>query len=122
MDQEQLLSRLVATLDRLGIPYAIGGSHATTVYGRPRQTLDIDVVVDLDPQRLRDLIAAFPFPDFYTSEGGARAAVARGGTFNIIHPESGQKIDFFVPRDAFERSEIPRAVRARTPSGVEART
>ena len=120
MDQEQLLSLLVETLDRLGIPYAIGGSHATMVYGRPRQTLDIDVVVELTPARLKKLVAAFPFPDFYTSEDGARAAVAGGGTFNIIHPDSGQKIDFFVPRDEFERGEIARAVRVRTASGVEA--
>lgn len=120
MDQEQLLSRLVATLERLGIPYAIGGSHATMAFGHARHTLDIDVVVELSPSTLRDLCAAFPFPEFYTSDEGARTAVARGGTFNIIHPESGQKVDFFVPRDDFERGEIARAVRAPTTGGGEA--
>lgn len=120
MDQERLLSRLIATLERLQIPYAIGGSHATMAFGRPRNTLDIDVVVELTPTTLRTLIAEFPFPDFYTSEEGARSAVSRGGTFNVIHPDSGQKIDFFVPRDEFERGEIARAVRATAQSGEEA--
>jgi hypothetical protein len=120
MDQEQLLSRLVETLERLRIPYAIGGSHATMAFGQPRHTLDIDVVVELTTLTLRQLISEFPFPDYYTSEEGARTAVAHGGTFNIIHPESGQKIDFFVPSDEFERAEIPRAVRAPTTGGREA--
>jgi hypothetical protein len=74
----------------------------------------------LTADTLRELCVAFPFPEFYTSEDGARTAVARGGTFNIIHPESGQKIDFFVPRDDFEKGEIARAVRAPTTGGGEA--
>jgi hypothetical protein len=120
MNQQQLLSYLVETLETLKIPYAIGGSHATMVFGRPRHTLDIDVLVDLSSSGLRSLRAAFPDSDFHTAEEGAKAAVARGGTFNIIHPTTGLKIDFFVPADEFERTEIGRAVRRPKAGGGEA--
>jgi hypothetical protein len=120
MNQQQLLSYLVETLETLRIPYAIGGSHATMVFGRPRQTLDIDVLVDLSASDLPSLRAAFPDSDFYTADEGAKSAVARGGTFNIIHPTTGLKIDFFVPADEFERAEIARAVRKPKSGGGEA--
>lgn len=109
MDQELLLSHLVATLERLKIPYAIGGSHAVMAYGEPRHTRDIDVVAEIDAASLPQLSLAFPPEDYYTSD--TKAAVARGGMFNIIHPVSGQKIDFFVPSDDFEKGEIARARR-----------
>ena len=47
MEPSELLRRFVAVLDRLGIRYLVAGSMATTIYGEPRFTNDIDVVVDL---------------------------------------------------------------------------
>jgi hypothetical protein len=38
---------IVATLfDRLGIPYVIGGSMASALYGVGRSTLDVDFIAD----------------------------------------------------------------------------
>jgi len=109
MDQELLLSHLVATLERVKIPYAISGSHAVMAYGEPRHAHDIDVVVELTAASAAQLSIAFPPEDYCTRD--TKAAVAQGGMFNIIHPDSGQKIDFFVPSDDFERGEIARAWR-----------
>jgi hypothetical protein len=39
---------VVDALDRHGVPYAITGSQASSVYGEQRFTNDIDVVVDLE--------------------------------------------------------------------------
>jgi hypothetical protein len=42
------VARLVAGyFDRIGIPYVIGGSFASSVHGEPRSTNDIDMVADL---------------------------------------------------------------------------
>ena len=35
------------TLERLGIPYAVGGSLASSVHGVMRSTLDVDIVADM---------------------------------------------------------------------------
>ena len=48
---------------------------------------------------MRELIAAFPEPDFYLSETSIRDAIRNSFQFNVIHPESGNKIDFILPRD-----------------------
>jgi hypothetical protein len=55
------------------------------------------------------LCEAFPPPEYYVSEKAAREAVAATGQFNVIHPASGNKIDFIIARrDAWGQSQIRR--------------
>lgn len=121
MDQAELLRHLLDTLGRQDLEYAITCSHASMAFGESRLTNDIDVLVALNPEYLHVFLAAFPAPKFYVSEDGARHAVKAGGMFNIIHPESGQKIDVIVPSDGFDRWQPSRTVRAPVFPGREAR-
>ncbi len=41
---------VIDALERLGVPYLIGGSLASAVHGVARATLDADVVTDLQPE------------------------------------------------------------------------
>jgi hypothetical protein len=111
MEQAELLRKIATTFDQLGIAYAVVGSIASTLYGEPRLTNDIDVVIDLRPEGAESFCRSFPAPDYYLSESAVRAAIAVGGQFNIIHPMSGLKIDCFVAGDeAFGKAELRRAV------------
>jgi hypothetical protein len=111
MTATDLLRLLVTRLEARQIPYALGGSVASMVYGEPRATLDIDVVVTLDRSASERLLEAFPAPDFYLSPERVAAVVAEGGNFNAIHPESGLKVDFFVASDRVEQSQLARRLR-----------
>ncbi len=85
------------------------GSLASGVYGQPRLTHDIDVVVELGVGQVARLCQAFPAPEYYVSEKAAQEAVATTGQFNVIHPASGNKIDFIIARrDPWGRSQIIR--------------
>ena len=96
MEQSDLLKVAIRNLRLLNVPYAIVGSFASSVWGESRLTQDIDIVVDLKPQQVVSLCDAFPDPEFYVSRTAAEEAVARTGQFNVIHPSSGNKIDFMV--------------------------
>lgn len=98
MNQSDLLKRLVAILDGLGIPYMIGGSQASIYYGEPRHTIDIDVVADVRQEHIDGLLESFPFPEFYLDREAIREAITRRGQFNIVHPTSGLKIDVILPK------------------------
>lgn len=112
MTQAELLRYVVETLEELGIPYMIGGSQAAVYYGEPRFTRDVDVVTGLGPANLPALLARFSAPEFYVSEEAAREAVETRGQFNIIHPDSGLKIDIFVNRDTpYDRLRLERRQR-----------
>src|SRR4051794_41897962 len=75
------------------------GSFASSAYGEPRFTQDIDIVLDLPAAQIPALCAAFPVPDFYVSESAVREAVQRRFQFNVLHTTSRDKIDFLLPRD-----------------------
>lgn len=96
MTQLELLRHVLGALERLKIPYAIVGSFASGVWGEPRMTLDIDIVVQLLGEQAALLIHAFPSDEFYVSRSAVDDAVRTHGQFNVIPPTSGNKVDFMV--------------------------
>ena len=99
---------VVEALEQLGIPYAIGGSLASSVHGLPRYTNDVDIVADLRPAHVEPLVAALG-DDFMIAEAAVREAIARRGSFNVIHFETVEKVDIFVPTDEpWSREQIVR--------------
>lgn len=114
MEQSELLRHLVGKLEELGFRYLVTGSVVTIFFGEPRFTNDIDVVLDLPADCITEFCSAFSTAEFYLSEDAVRQAVKQHGQFNLIHPESGLKVDFMIPEDsAFNRSRFARATRVR---------
>lgn len=121
MDPYDLLGRLVQAFETIQIPYLVTGSVASMLYGEPRLTNDIDVVADIRPEHIHDLIAAFPESEYYIDEEMIREAIARRGQFNIIHPASGLKVDVILRRDTpFDASRFARIRRLRPAEQYEA--
>lgn len=76
----------------------VTGSTAAIVYGEPRLTNDVDMVVVLDAASIAGLARVFPADEFYLppfDEIAREAAKPKGGHFNIIHHESGFKSDVY---------------------------
>jgi hypothetical protein len=90
---------VIAALDALDIPYAIGGSFASSVHGYPRQTHDADLSVEPFPDRVDEFVARFPQAEYYTDAGMVRDAHARRASFNILHLLTMFKVDVFVRKD-----------------------
>jgi len=63
----QVAFRVLDILQRLRIPYHMGGSYATAIHGVPRQTHDVDLVVDLGPDHVQELARALA-GEFYVDE------------------------------------------------------
>lgn len=86
-------------LERLGIPYCVTGSVAASVYGEPRLTADIDIVLLMKDADIQTLRSAFPQTDYYVPpEEILSEAIARKshGMFNVIHHKSQFKADIYI--------------------------
>ncbi len=109
----------VLRLEALGVPYMVTGSVASMVYGEPRLTLDVDLVVELDVGRVDELLDAFPESEFYRPPLEiVRLECARDsrGHFNLIHHGTGMKADIYpAARDDLHRWGL--AHRHRIPFG-----
>jgi len=110
MEHLDLLRTVVEIFNRLGIRYLITGSVASMAYGEPRLTNDIDIVAAIDGSHVDALTAFFPPSEFYLSGEAMREAIRTKGQFNIIHPDSGLKVDVMVKQNTpFDESRFSRA-------------
>jgi hypothetical protein len=93
------LAPFVEPLERLGLPYCITGSVASSVYGEPRLTADIDVVLLLRLEDIAALRATFPDENYYVPpDDTLRLELTRSsrGMFNLIHHASSFKADVYL--------------------------
>jgi len=87
--------RVLDALRRLGIPYMVGGSLASSIHGIPRSTNDIDLVADLSLHHVAALVAEMR-PEFYIDPPEAiHQALQAGRMFNLIHLASSYKYDIY---------------------------
>lgn len=90
------LEALADALDAMSVPWAVGGSLASSAYGEPRATNDIDIIATLSEPQARELVARLG-GDFYADADAAADAARRRSSFNAIDKRSFIKLDVFVP-------------------------
>lgn len=100
-DQEKLLYAITDILSNLKIDYFITGGMAVSVWGRPRATFDIDIIVNLIEPKAVLLARAFKkiSKAGYADEEMSKDAIKNRGEFNFIDSSSGIKVDFWVKKD-----------------------
>uniref|UniRef100_A0A7C6A8K0 Nucleotidyltransferase family protein n=1 Tax=candidate division WOR-3 bacterium TaxID=2052148 RepID=A0A7C6A8K0_UNCW3 len=111
MTFEQLAVTVAENLQKSKIPYMITGALAVNYHGNPRMTHDIDLVAqitNLDIPKIKELFNN----EFFVSEESINAALREFSMFNIIHKDTGLKIDFWIlkgdeySQEAFARRKL----------------
>ncbi len=117
-DELEVLADVVRRLESAGLPYMVTGSLASSYYGQPRMTRDIDIVLEIRARDIESLINLFA-TDFYIDRLAVADAIARQTSFNIIHNTLIVKVDFIVRKHhAYRLEEFKRRRRA-TIDGIE---
>ena len=99
---------VIDAFESMEIPYHVGGSWASSIHGVPRQTLDIDLVADLSTTHLPQLVDRLE-GQFYIEPDAVRDAIETHSSFNLIHLQSGFKVDVFtIGPSEFDRVEFER--------------
>jgi len=105
-----VVARVAAALEALGVRYVVGGSLASSLYGVPRSTQDVDLVAELLDEHVVPFVASLA-GEFYVDADMIRDAIARRASFNVVHLATMFKADVFIPRlDAWSRGELTRGV------------
>jgi hypothetical protein len=108
-DPIAVLSPVVDALERLEVRYHVGGSLASSAYGLPRATADVDLIAELRQEHVTTFIEQLQ-QAYYVDPDAVRDAIERRRSFNLIHLDTMLKVDVFVPADQpFEREELDRA-------------
>lgn len=99
MLEPDLFKIFITPLNSAEINYMATGSAASIVYGEPRMTHDIDLVVELKKSDAPKLRALFPEEEFYCPPLEIIEVETRRplrGHFNLIHYKSGFKADIYL--------------------------
>lgn len=107
----EFIVHIAEILERLGIPYHVGGSVASSAHGMYRASADVDIVIDPGAGQLEHLARALE-SEFYISRSAMTEALSQRGTFNAIHVPTSFKIDFFIKgQGPFDSEELRRSIR-----------
>lgn len=102
MTDPSLISLFVRPLNQLRIPYLVTGGVASVIYGEPRFTRDIDLVVHLHARDAGRFNAAWSATEFYVPpveviEEESQRPVH--GHFNVSHHRTAMRADVYLPGD-----------------------
>lgn len=124
MEEKRVFLKMIKVLEELKIPYMITGAVASILYGEPRLTDDIDVVVALKRTDVPLLRKSFPEGEFYVPpDEEIFEEMDRKGQFNIIHVPTAIKMDCIILKDnEFELEQFRRRRKIPFIDGAEAST
>ena len=99
MPETDFFQIFLSQLEVLGFQYMVTGAVASIIYGEPRLTHDIDLILEMKVSDAQRIVNAFPTDQFYCPpieilEQEARRSLR--GHFNLIHHASGFKADIYL--------------------------
>jgi hypothetical protein len=108
----KLLKRITQSLESKEIDYMLSGSIALNNYSIPRMTMDIDIIIALKEENLKEFLSIFD-KNYYINENTVREETKRLGMFNVIDHETGLKIDFILRKDTeYRKHEFERRTKS----------
>ena len=111
MTERELLVDCLRRLNGADLAYLLTGSMASNFWGIPRTTHDLDFVIQLPPEAVPRLLAAF-HGGFFLDEQAVRAAFKPPFQFNAIDERSALKVDFWLTKpQAFDQELFSRRKR-----------
>ncbi len=112
MPAPDFVALFTVPLERLRLPYMITGATAAILYGQPRVTNDLDIVLELREADIEPLREAFSGGEFYvppTEVIAVEVSRAQRGHLNLIHLATGYKADLYpVGQDPLHHWALPR--------------
>jgi len=103
--------KVVKVFEKLGIDYHIGGSLASSAFGVPRSTLDVDIVANIKPEQTSDISENLG-EEFYVDSEMILNAIQKQSSFNPIHLETLFKVDVFpLKNHPFEQQAFRRRLK-----------
>jgi len=102
MQEINLFQLFTNPLNTMGVKYMVTGAVANIVYGEPRLTHDIDLVLEIEAEDVEKIAKNFPLDQFYCPPIEVIVIESKRrmrGHFNIIHHKTGFKADIYIAGD-----------------------
>lgn len=111
MNFEEVTLKVIQELNQLDIHNMLTGALAVVYYDEPRTTHDIDLIIEIKKGTINKLLQHFR-RDFFIDEASIEAAIEEESVFNVVHKDTGVKVDFWMLTDSgYDKEHFMRRVR-----------
>ena len=111
MSQFKLLKEVITFLNQADTSYMLTGSIVSSFQGEPRSTHDIDMMIQLDKEKIDSLLLAFPSPTYYIDKDMVLDGIKSKKMFKLLNTNTGDKIDFYpLPENEYEIVRFERKI------------
>jgi predicted nucleotidyltransferase len=107
---QKLIQSIAGLLDKYNVSYMVIGGQAVLVYGEPRLTKDIDIVLGADLTQLNILKEICDELNLKLIEPFNEEKIKQTMVYPVIDNGSGLRVDFIFSFTEFEKNAISRAV------------
>lgn len=100
---ERTITKFVAIATAVELPFHLTGGSISSVYGEPRLTQDIDIVVSpqIAKARTDELVAQLARSDFLFTEAVVRESIQAEALFQLLDNTESLKLDIY-PRELIQ--------------------
>jgi hypothetical protein len=106
---EDLIARIARELKKADLAYMIIGGQAVLLYGTPRMTKDIDIMLGVEVESLESLLPALVAMDLEIIPEDFRSFVGQTSVLPTREEGSGIRVDFIFSFTPYERQAISRS-------------
>lgn len=111
LEHREALRAAVETLERLGAGYFLFGANAQNIWGEPRFTKDVDLILFLAEDRFDSLLSALGGAGFPVESDRHVARLRSGRMLKLSH--GAVSVDFVLGETEFDQSALGRRRRLR---------
>jgi len=116
MQTLELIRLFLGPFEAAEFPYMVTGSVATILFGEPRLTNDVDLVVSIRKEQAETFAKLFSLPGIYCPPAeviAVEVSRASHAHFNLLHSASGFKADIYPVTEYFQRWGLEKRKRVR---------
>src|SRR5205085_416365 len=106
---DDVLAAVAAAMHETASRWYLFGAQATTVWGRPRLTADVDITAEIPLERLDNFLEAMKRQGFKLRFDD-REFVNRTRVFPFVHARTGVPLDVVVAGPGLEEEFLDRAI------------
>lgn len=113
MELKELIKKLAQKLNEKGVDYMVVGGQALLLYGEPRLTKDIDIILGVRVGELQKVIEITKQLDLKPIPDKIEEFVKKTMVLPVIDPKSGLRVDFIFSWTPYEREALKRVNRVK---------
>lgn len=107
---ESLVIRMIKVLNLVDLKYVIVGGFAAIFRGRPRTTMDVDIIIEKDLKKIYEVIKILEKKDFDINEKTIQIAINDGTNVSIFDKRSVLRIDMKIASSSDEFEVLKNAI------------